>query len=191
LKKHEVAYLTVRILALYSFIQGLLNISTVIQFSIVNVIQTNTSSFKLYSILLLSVIPALMFFIIGFLIWKYALKISKMMFPNEEQVNLENTNYKLLQSVAFSIVGLILVVTTLPKFPSVILNLIEMKRVEEGISMGMASEFEPRLKVYFPLIEQTIQILLGTFLLFGAKGISAWINVTKDRMVEYVKENNS
>jgi hypothetical protein len=59
--------------------------------------------------------------------------ISKMIFPYEEQINHENTNYKLLQSVAFSIIGLILLVTTLPKFPSVILNLIEMMRVEEGI----------------------------------------------------------
>jgi hypothetical protein len=190
MKKHEIAYLAIRILAIYSFIQGLLNISTVIQFSIVNVIQTNTS-FKLYSILLLSVIPALMFFIIGFLIWKYAMTISKMIFRYEEQVNHENTNYNLLQSIAFSIIGLILVVTTLPKLPSVILNLIEMKRVEEGISMGMPNEFEPRLKVYFPLIEQTIKIFFGITLLFGAKGISAWIDITKDRMVEYVKKNNS
>jgi hypothetical protein len=67
MKKHEIAYLAIRILVIYSFIQGLLNISTVIQFSIVNVIQ---------------------------------------------------------------------------------------------------NEFEPRLKVYFPLIEQTIKILFGITLLF-------------------------
>jgi hypothetical protein len=57
--------------------------------------------------------------------------------------------------------------------------------------MGMPNEFEPRLKVYFPLIEQTIRIFFGFILLFGAKETTSWIQKTKDKMVEYVKKNNS
>lgn len=77
----------------------------------------------------------------------------------------------LLQPIAFSIVGLIIIVLTIPEITRVIVQLLQYNE----IGMEYATD-KYTMDTYLLLIEKAIKLILGIGLFFGGKGLAGLLN---------------
>jgi len=126
-------------------------------------------------------IPVIIPFLLAIILWIYSGKIANYIVPkvtneyiNEPIDNSEiesNFNINLMQSMAFSIVGLIIIVLTLPEIATAIVNLLQYNK----IGIEYASD-KYSIETYSLLIEKGIKLILGIGLFFGGKGLTGLLN---------------
>lgn len=149
------AYLSVKILAIYTFIK----FATYLQvgFSIRDIVMVSTDKLDLFIQLILMLAPVLLLLFISMCLWLYTDEISQRMVKNLTISTQVSVNYQHLQSIAFSVVGAVILADALPMLVSAIMHyaMFESRKVDQLISIG----------------SQGIKLLIGAWFLFGSQGI--------------------
>lgn len=173
MKSKDLAFILLRTLSIYIFIQAIMNLSHIINYSIISNLGTfknagYETNISVLSLLLTSIAPFLILLIIAIILWIFTSQITKYLLPedlnndeNEKKINLEE-----LQYIAFSIIGVLILSSALPQLFNLVPNIIKMNDI--GSSLVTSSY---KTEVIFAIIEKAVRVLIGLFLIFGSKGL--------------------
>ncbi|WP_202710945.1 hypothetical protein [Sporosalibacterium faouarense] len=128
---------------------------------------SNGNHFEITSSLLLySLVPTVVMIVLGLILWIGSGKISFYIVPeNELEKECKEINYKELQVLTFSVVGLIILTNVLPNIIEEISNLILLKK------NYALTNFNTRFKAIFNMIELIVEVIIGLLLLIKSRGI--------------------
>ena len=147
------AKLSIKILSIYFLVEF---ISTSIP-NIMGLLFTNIGrSMKIGMYILIT--SYLIKLIVALFLWYYSDKLSNIIFKDENDINFDNIDYKKIQLIAFSVVGVVLLAINIPYFIRNILQLFIMPgriRISSSILQDM--------------ITKIIAMIIGGWLLFGSK----------------------
>jgi hypothetical protein len=161
----ELAYLGLRLTAVYIFSLALMQLG-----QLINVILQTYEANMLISrevLFFYSLAPVILLTILSIIIWFKTNKIIKYLVPSENTTDDEQMKgilLKQLQTLAFSVVGLILFARALPQFLQVFS---EILLINNQLLQG------PILyKSYLFIAQRILECVLGLVILLGAKGLS-------------------
>lgn len=163
MKKEEFAYIGCKLLALY----WLINAFNLLASSIATIsMLKNTESISYFSMasLYISYLPVAVHIILAIFFWFGANRFIKHIFSNTYEAKSSCVTAHQVQTIAFSVVGLLLIVWSAPE----IINLLYKTHLWKEFD----SYSEPPINVKAKMVELTLKILLGVILFFGAKGLS-------------------
>lgn len=159
MNKKDIAYISLRVLSIYIFITVLhsisINLYQLIYSSISNIGKGN-------NLLILSgMIPLLT---AGIILWVYSERLVDYIILKNTRLDekSDTMNAKDLQIIAFSIVGIILIVTAIPPL------------INKSIYLTIESH-PIKVGIYLSLIEEVAKLFIGIILLFCSNGISGLI----------------
>ena len=165
----KIAFIGLRLLAIYILLQSLLHLARVANYYVLplfydSLIQYNETSVNAW----FNLAPFFVLLIFSVLLWIFADKISTfLLLPNQESDQSDRQiSATEIQSIAFSAIGLFLIVNSLPQFFSMIPEYIQIKDVANHL-------VDPRLKYgfRFGMIEKIVQLVLGIALFLGSRGL--------------------
>lgn len=128
-------------------------------------------------------IPVIILLLSAIILWIYSKKIANCVVPKDNdqhpnelidnsEIKVEsNFNINLLQSIVFSIVGLIIIVLTIPEITTVIVRLLQYNEIGVEYATDRYT-----MDTYLLLIENVIKLILGIGLFFGGKGLAGLLN---------------
>jgi hypothetical protein len=124
-------------------------------------------------LLIAFVTPTILILFFSIWIWRNADWLASKLLPEPEVSTGESTlNASDLQIVAFSVVGLLVIVEALPQISSIVLEY--MYRTEVAGSRQSVTPILGR-----PLVLGIIKLLLGVGLLFGARGLAGFLRTLR------------
>ncbi len=179
LKKQELAFMAIRILSLYILVKAFLSLAQLTHIQVINYMSM-VEQFKelaegmLFPILLVAIGPFVLLLTFSILLWIYAKSISQYMILDKESAKIEEDTDTLpsltsddLQTIAFSVIGLILVSITIPDLFNIIPNLLNLNE------LGDLATDNVKMSTFMSLLAKIVQLLIGFGLFFGGKGISS------------------
>ncbi|OIJ15560.1 hypothetical protein BKP35_00770 [Anaerobacillus arseniciselenatis] len=165
----KIAFIGLRLLAIYILLQSLLHLARVANYYVLplfydSLMQYNANSVNAW----FNLAPFFVLLMFSILLWIFAKKISSfLLLPDQEsdQSDMQISATE-IQSIAFSAIGLFLIVNTLPQLFSMIPEYIQIKDVANHL-------IDPRLKYgfWFGVIEKIVQLVLGIALFLGSRGL--------------------
>ncbi len=166
-----------RLLSIYIVVQFLIQLLRFAGYYILPLFFNNLSNEIETMNILFYLIPLIIVFLSAIFLWIYSEKIAMHILPAEtnEKINISEVesslNLNLLQSLAFSLVGLIIIVLTLPELTTSIAKLYQYNQMGiEYVTDRYTTE------TYLLLIENVIKLILGIGLFFGGKGLTGLLN---------------
>lgn len=178
-----ITIIAIRILSIYVFIQFLIRLLNAASYFILPLFFDSLRDDLEVVNILFNVIPVTILFLSALFLWLYSEKIAIHIVPKEtnaqtetnEQINIgkveSSFNYNLLQAMVFSVVGLIIIVLTIPEITRVIVQLLQYNEI------GMEYAIEKyTIDTYSLLIEKVIKLILGFGLFFGGRGLTGLLN---------------
>ncbi|WNF38566.1 hypothetical protein RJD24_09150 [Bacillaceae bacterium IKA-2] len=180
-----VAVLALKILAVYVIIQALKNLpmfvsTTQMLLQLREPVPNGSFSIDGGSLFLFGgITPFLLLVVIGILIWLYAEKISTyILFKQQvEDINTKEAEeqfLKELQVVLFSLVGLLVLVHSLPQVFTIIPNLVLLS------DEYTRTNYPGQMHTIYWSIGLIIQIGIGFYLFFGSKGLVGLVKKIRD-----------
>ncbi|RXJ04536.1 hypothetical protein DS745_03900 [Anaerobacillus alkaliphilus] len=167
-----IANLSLKILAVYTVILAIKNLPMFIS-NMQSILFMRNSGMDENSLLfLLGGIPFLTLAFVGILLWVYAEKISSFIL-REHNFNELEAKEKKLQITLFSVVGLLVLVQTLPQWFNLIPGLIFLT---EKYRMSVATN---EIHTYTYLIGLLLQVSIGLYLFLGARGLVGVLRVLR------------
>lgn len=178
-----ITIIALRLFSIYIIIQFLIQLLRFAGYYILPFFFNNLSNEIEMMNILFYLIPVTILFLLAIILWIYSEKIANYIVPKgtnkllNEQINSieikfeSNFNMNLLQPIAFSIVGLIIIVLTIPEITRVIVQLLQYNE----IGMEYATD-KYTMDTYLLLIEKAIKLILGIGLFFGGKGLAGLLN---------------
>lgn len=171
LKRKDYAFLAIRVLAVYIFVQSLKLLSNIFMFTLLPSINYGTNLET--AIIVGSLGPFFTLFILAILLWIYTDRIATILLPSSDDDSdiqgSDNTSHQLsketLLSISIYLVGLIIIVNTLPEIFYTISNYIQYKAVEG------ATNLQFKYQVYSQIAEKALSLILGIYLMIGNKGL--------------------
>ncbi len=165
----KIAFIGLRLLAIYILLQSLLHLARVTNYYVLPLFYDSLMPYnETWVNVLFNLAPFLVLLIVSFLLWFFADKLSLFLMLPDQKCDQSDTqiNAVEIQSIAFSAIGLFIIVTTLPLFISMIPNYIQINDVADHL-------INPKLKYEFRfgLIEKLVQLNLGIALFFGSRGL--------------------
>ena len=155
MKKGDIAVLSFKVLSIYAVIQSIYQIYNFIYYLSY---RNQLDSGEKYNLLLASV-PAVLLILCAAILWFGSPVIADKIFKDGQTEIKTSSSIEDIQCVAFSVVGIFLLSTSLPAF------------VEVVLVMQMASEVNDSSGSMTPtIIEILLKVGLGTWLLFGNRG---------------------
>ena len=181
LKKQELAFVAIRILSLYIFIKAFLSLAQLTHIQVINYMSM-VEQFKelaermLFPILLVAIGPFVVLFVFSIVLWIYAESLSQFMISEKESAKLVEkidthpsiTSYD-LQTIAFSVIGLILIAITIPDLFNMIPNLLKLNELDHLATDNL------KMSTLISALAKIVQLLIGFGLFFGGKGISSML----------------
>lgn len=167
----KLAFVLVRVLAIYLFIQALKSLS-----QLSNLIYfpfPDESDHRMWlQVIAISMGPFVVYVATGVILWVYTQHLSRLIAPIEEgfMEDMAGISLKSLQSAAFSVVGLFLLVKGIPALFLIVPNLVFLN--EEYSLMS----YKFKLEAIFGITQIAAELLIGTCLLFGGKRLAGWVN---------------
>jgi hypothetical protein len=169
LNKKDIAFLSVRLAAIYVFIMTL-NWLAVGSYQVIVDLFLTSSAKGNYSKVIIGLIPVVILIIGGVLLWGLAKQISNYLTvktKENQDEDVEKIELKDIQVIAFSVVGLILLVNAIPEFIYRLSNLIAIANT------GAFGDMRNKIGLYLPILRDSIKLIIGFSLFFGAKGLLA------------------
>lgn len=163
MKPKAAAIIIVKTLALFSFIKFITYLQII--GTIIDVMK-NPPDYGVGSTVVMLIVPIILLLAVSLVLWLYAEEISGLMVKNidiSEEVEISDTH---LQTVAFSVVGLCLVVVAIPELVNGLLRLM----IDDS-----APIHQLKLRIVL-LTGPSLHVLIGLWLLLGARGVSGAIN---------------
>jgi hypothetical protein len=172
LNEKVIATVACRVLSIYSIIKGLERSVYLITLPF---LFEDIDKNALFSIIFIYVIPSITLIITAILLWVKASRISELIIPssNESEINKIDLNIIELQSVAFSVVGLIVLVRLIPDT----LDIIPQIKHLSGDNVPFRSIF--KLEIVISIVETIIKLIIGLLLLFKSSGFVGMLRKTR------------
>ena len=120
------------------------------------------------SLILGSITPFIFLLAMSIFLWIFTDRISNHLIPKQEnnehdsKLDLDN-----LQYIAFSVVGILFIIFTIPQIFSLLSSIIKMKEITFDLA---TTQFKTEL--IFSAVESGVRLLIGFVLIFGSKGLS-------------------
>ena len=174
-----IASLASKFLGIYALIQSIPLIGSISQL-IAFAKDDPSLSFRL---IIASIIPALLMAMTGIVLIILSNKIANKMLSGEKIQTETNVSPKDIQSIAFSVVGLLLIVLAFPKIIQVVLNIYSLKSAgdERNVSELIMNNWNYTISI-------GLQLIIGIFLFIGGELLSsAWHFIIKRLRYEIVK----
>jgi len=162
--------IALKILSLYIFIQSLIHLSRIASYYIIPLFTVNIKPQEESLVnLIVNFIPFLVLVVVGLFLWVYSEKFASIIIKENQQTSLESTNinYQELQSVAFSVVGVVVTTIALPEFFTAVGSLINFLEIGRDYA---TNQF--KIEITFHVIEKVIKLILGVGLFFGGRGLT-------------------
>ena len=168
MKINDLAYLTLRVAAIYLFIMGIGHLVDLLQFSLPAYLQVMERGTTYGEVFLIVGVPVLLLLICGFLLWVLAPKLAKYLVPasaasagiSESGATAQTKN---IEGFVLAVVGLILFILSFTGVVRGALNYFNM--------LSQDIEFNRLQYIYF-LGEQAVRFVLGVILLVKAEGFA-------------------
>jgi len=158
-----IAFVLVRILALYVLIKGLGYLINLVQLLYPLFIDFMNGTLHYWVILLLSSLTGILFIILGFILWNRTERIVVKLVDNVE-LNAEGpttSNFKDLYVLGFTLVGMVLFAETLPDAITAVVQLFQ----------NSVLSTDNQIRNVTALIGQCLKLILSIALIFRASGI--------------------
>jgi mannose/fructose/N-acetylgalactosamine-specific phosphotransferase system component IIC len=154
----NIAKLSIKVLSIY-FLVDFISTSIPVIFGLLGHIRRGTfwGTFAIIAGYLIKII-------IPLYLWYSADKLSNIIIKSKEDKSLENIDYKKIQIIAFSVVGIVLLAINIPNFIKSILGIISMPG-KIRLSMPMLQN----------IIVQIIELTIGGWLLFGSQKLVKYL----------------
>ncbi|ATW28244.1 hypothetical protein [Candidatus Formimonas warabiya] len=150
------ATIAVKVLAIFTLIKFITYLPSA--YNIFDIVSTASSQTSASLQIITFMAPICLLLIVSMCLWLYADEISDRMVKNPGINEKVNINYEGLQSIAFSVVGIIIVADALPALISAFIHL----KIDDS--------FRP-LNQYINLGTTGLKLVIGLLLLFGSKGL--------------------
>lgn len=170
----DLAYISIRVLSIYFFIQALLILSELINISVYNYMifpnlgeENNISTLNL---LFGTMAPFVILLAISIILWIFTDRISNYLLPSNNDVRdgvESKTNIDEIQYIAFSIIGVFILANTLPQT----FNLIPSILMLNDISFQLINTTY-KIEIIFSFSVYVVKLLIGLGLIFGSKGLT-------------------
>ncbi|RKY56513.1 MAG: hypothetical protein DRP89_01215 [Candidatus Neomarinimicrobiota bacterium] len=165
--KNDIFSLALKILGIYALIVAI----TTIRFSlsmILSCISSPQYSPGLLSTIIASLIPLLLLLTLSYFLIKMSEKLSELLIPNGNVERIKTSlSTKEIYYIAFSIIGVFVIVTALPKLFQVITQFSYFK-----IHKGDAFSARIGQRLIESSVDVIVRFALGFYLFFGGKGLS-------------------
>lgn len=162
-KNRDIAYMAIRILSIYTFIQACINLVYFINSTII--VGNNGISFLQMFIGFFG--PFVLLLGWGILLWIFTDRICNFIVVRKEDMKDEQNRLTIesIQSIAFSIVGLIIFVKAIPQAVRII------PQVKFSMGEYALGNEQLRVKMTFQVIEKILELIIGFSLFVGGKGL--------------------
>lgn len=178
MKIRDLAYLSIRVLAIYLFLLGCKQIFTLIDFTLPAYVGIPNFSSYFISMLIVLVIPSLIYVAASLTLWFLAKRISLLLIV-EGSEDAEFQGNKALEGFVLSMVGVVIVVLALSSF------------VKEGL---LYLVYTNDVKYTFPknqtyrVMEQAIRLILGVILVLKAEGFALILRKIRNAGLKHLEE---
>lgn len=149
------AHIAVKVLAIFAFIKFITYLQSIYSFSVM--VSTSPSEMSASTQMVLLVFPIVLLLVVSLCLWLYAEEISDRMVRNLQVTEKVNLDYEALQSIAFSVAGIVIIADALPMLFSTIIRsqLNDYRQMEQLIGIG----------------SQGLKLFIGIWLFLGSRGI--------------------
>lgn len=177
MKQKEFTFVALRIFAVFILIQSFIDLSQIINYYLLPTFYDEMQELVQTKIIntIVSFGPFLIQIIMSVVIWVYAEKISRFFIPkskrtlNQDEPNNNQPSITVhqFQVAAVSVVGLALIVYTLPSFFPLAQSWLNIKEI--GLDYA---ETKMKGELLFSFLEKLLRLVLGFVLLFGSSGLA-------------------
>ncbi len=185
MSQKDFTFITLRIFGVYILIQSFMDLSHIVNFYMLPIFYEELQELVQTKVInmLLHLGPFLGQLAMGIVLWFNAEKFSRFFIPknkdteNQDKLNSNQPlfNVHQFQVAAVSIVGLVLIVNTLPTFFSIAQNWLSLKE----IGMDYVGD-KMKTELLFAFLEKLLRLVLGFALFFGSKGLVGLLNRIRD-----------
>ena len=163
--KKDFAYLGCRLLALYWAIKALYSVSLFVTSWVVWKADIAEFSSEMAGVVYLNLVPLALYVLVALIMWFGASRIVQFLLPVSSTKS-EGGAVTLfqVQSVVFAAVGVLVLLSSIPEIGGVLYKINKLTQIDSHVQLS----FDTQAQVF----ELSLRLLLGTLLLFGAKGLS-------------------
>ena len=164
--KSDIFSLALKILGIYTLIIAISSLRMTF-YMIFAYFNNHQSAPSMASIIVGSLLPLLLLLLLSYYLIDRSDKLGKLVFPNSQSEKVVvSISTAEVQAIAFSIIGVLVIVWAIPKLFQVVIQISFLKlHLKDVFSPGMSQK----------LIEYSIDVLsrlaLGIYLFFGSKGL--------------------
>lgn len=168
MKIRDLAFLALRVLAIYVFIVALRHLANLTQFTVPSYLELIESGISFMEVFLLVFLPTLILITGGLVLWIFARPISKYLMPkspteSENDGSVQTLKGREVEGFVIAAVGLVLVLLSFPAIVRLLVNYFNMVSQDIGFN---------RMTYITPIIEQGLRLILGIILLLKAEGFA-------------------
>lgn len=184
MRERKIALIACKVLSIYVFVQGIVHISNFITLFLIPLLdQSFIISFK-SQIVVMSLVPAFILLILAIVLWLKAEEISKLIITEEDNLDNNRTlNIEELQSIALSIVGIVILVSVIPAFFREIPNMLQLR------NEFVPSNSNVRAQIICSIVEKVTRLILGLLLVLKVKGIAGLVRRLQRVGLENIDED--
>lgn len=171
MNEKSIANIACKVLAIYVIILGIKNISYLLSISLFPYISQGFNKSTIIQMIFVSILPSIIYITMGLVLWFKSIKISNYMIHDNEDILIEKSKLDVieLQTVAFSVVGLVILVNLIPDFFRLLSKLLYFK------SGYIPKESVEQLEIKISIIEIIIRFIVGLLLLLKSRGVVGFI----------------
>lgn len=163
MKIRELAFLAIRVLAVYFFALGLNHLVAYLDYSLPAYLQVLGDDASYAEVFLLVGIPSILLLLISVALWLSAGKLSRFLVPSNSGEEESSPSFRGIEAFVLAVVGLVLAILSFSSLARILLNYANME--------GQRLYIDHR-SFYIALAEQVIRLLLGIVLILKAQGFA-------------------
>lgn len=157
-----IAFLAIRLFAIYVFLLGIRQVVNLVTVSLP--VYMSTMDLDLMQVLYVIAIPTLLLWAFGILLWMMADRWSKRMIPPSDGQTETAIRSSHIESFVLSVVGVVIVVLAVSDL---------IQSVLAFLSIANQDVYFDRQNYYYRIAGQAVEIALGLVLVLKARGIAA------------------
>lgn len=181
LRERNIATIALKAMAIYIFIQSIKYISYFISTLYFQFVNQDIGKSLITNMIIASLAPAIILMILGLILWVKAKKIAEYMVICED-VDDRNVNVEELQSAAFSVVGLVILVDIVKDLPKFIFQIMKFK----GSYILLKSTTGLEIKI--SIVIMVIRFAIGLILFLKSRGIVGLIKGLRKAGLNSIEE---
>lgn len=163
----EVAYISIKVLAVFVFIKFISYFNGLSSSINMFLSRDSLGQTSVFTQTILIVAPTLLFLVVSMCLWLYADEFSDRMVKGLEVGEKVAVNFEDLQSIAFSVVGVIIIADVLPMLISAIIR-------------SRMMDLSLPIDLMISIGSQGLKLLIGIWLFLGSRGIVGFIRNSKN-----------